>query len=78
MKLTLLTARDLLAPRPHVPTETIRAFLANSLSDTVRQTRFGRSDSTSAYVVDGQHFVGRQHLPMIRWLLCGSEGLGPL
>lgn len=30
------------------------------------------------YVVDGQHFVGRQHLPMIRWLLCGSEGPGPL
>ena len=30
------------------------------------------------YVVDGQHFVGRQHLPMIRWLLSGSEGPGPL
>ena len=30
------------------------------------------------YVVDGQHFVGRQHLPMIRWLLGGSEGPGPL
>ena len=29
-------------------------------------------------VVDGQHFVGRQHLPMIRWLLGGSEGPGPL
>ena len=30
------------------------------------------------YIVDGQHFVGRQHLPMIRWLLGGSEGPGPL
>ena len=30
------------------------------------------------YLVDGQHFVGREHLPMIRWLLTGSEGAGPL
>ena len=30
------------------------------------------------YLVDGQQFTGRQHLPMIRWLLTGSEGPGPL
>ena len=30
------------------------------------------------YVVEGQHFLGRQHLPMIRWLLTGSDGPGPL
>ena len=30
------------------------------------------------YVVDGQHFLGRAHLPMIRWLLTGSKGPGPL
>ena len=29
------------------------------------------------YLVDGQQFTGRQHLPMIRWLT-GSEGRGPL
>ena len=30
------------------------------------------------YLVDGQQFTGRQHLPMIRWLLMGAEGPGPL
>ena len=30
------------------------------------------------YVVEGQMFMGRQHLPMIRWLLSGQEGPGPL
>lgn len=31
-----------------------------------------------AYLVADQLFIGRQHLPMIRWLLSGSEGPGPL
>ena len=31
-----------------------------------------------AYLVADQLFIGRQHLPMIRWLLSGSEGSGPL
>ena len=30
------------------------------------------------YLVEGQMFMGRQHLPMIRWLLTGQEGPGPL
>lgn len=30
------------------------------------------------YLVAGQMFVGREHLPMIRWVLGGSEGPGPL
>ena len=30
------------------------------------------------YLAAGQLFVGRQHLPMIRWLLTGSDGPGPL
>ena len=30
------------------------------------------------YLVADQLFTGRQHLPMIRWLLTGSEGPGPL
>ena len=34
--------------------------------------------SVPTYLVDGQQFSGRQHLPMIRWLLTGSEGPGPL
>lgn len=31
-----------------------------------------------AYVVEGEVFYGRQHLPMIRWLLGGRRGPGPI
>lgn len=31
-----------------------------------------------AYLVDGDLFFGRQHLPMIRWLLDGKRGEAPL
>ena len=34
--------------------------------------------SVPAYLAADQLFLGRQHLPMIRWLLGGSEGPGPL
>lgn len=30
------------------------------------------------YVVQGEIFYGRQHLPMIRWLLSGRTGNGPI
>ena len=30
------------------------------------------------FLVADQQFVGRQHLPMVRWLLGGQEGPGPL
>ena len=30
------------------------------------------------FLVAEQQFVGRQHLPMIRWLLTGQDGPGPL
>ena len=30
------------------------------------------------YLAEGQMFMGRQHLPMIRWLLTGQSGPGPL
>ena len=29
------------------------------------------------YVVDGEYFFGREHLPMVRWLLSGREGTPP-
>ena len=31
-----------------------------------------------AYLVAGEYFQGRQHLPMIEWLLDGQEGPGPI
>lgn len=31
-----------------------------------------------AYLVEDQVFVGRAHLPMIRWILQGRDGPGPL
>ncbi len=30
------------------------------------------------YWIDGELFLGRQHLPMIRWILGGREGPGPI
>ena len=30
------------------------------------------------YLVDGEYFLGRQHLPMIRWILGGRQGAGPI
>lgn len=30
------------------------------------------------YLVDGEFFLGRQHLPMIRWILGGRQGPGPI
>jgi 2-hydroxychromene-2-carboxylate isomerase len=30
------------------------------------------------YFVAGEYFTGRQHLPMIRWILAGREGPGPI
>ena len=29
------------------------------------------------YIVDGERFFGREHLPIIRWLLTGREGRAP-
>lgn len=34
--------------------------------------------SVPTFWVDGERFLGRQHLPMIRWQLEGYEGPGPL
>lgn len=34
--------------------------------------------SVPMYVVEGQTFLGRQHLPMIRWLLTGEQGQPPI
>jgi len=31
-----------------------------------------------AYLIDDEVFLGRQHLPMIRWMLGGREGRGPI
>ena len=31
-----------------------------------------------AYLVEGEVFYGRQHLPMIRWILRGRDGPGPI
>ena len=57
-------------------------FDAESLEaeyDAERQALAERGvHAVPAYLVADQLFIGRQHLPMIRWLLSGSEGPGPL
>ena len=57
-------------------------FDADSLAaeyDAERQALAERGvHAVPAYLVADQLFIGRQHLPMIRWLLSGSDGPGPL
>ena len=57
-------------------------FDAESLEadyDAERQALAERGvHAVPAYLVADQLFIGRQHLPMIRWLLTGEKGLGPL
>jgi 2-hydroxychromene-2-carboxylate isomerase len=31
-----------------------------------------------AYLIGGEPFLGRQHLPMVEWLLTGRAGLPPI
>ena len=45
---------------------------------TVRALREGGVFDVPAYVVGGDVFFGRQHLPMIEWLLTGRSGEPPL
>ena len=33
---------------------------------------------TPAYLVDGEIFLGRAHLPMVRWILTGRAGAPPI
>ena len=57
-------------------------FDAESLEadyDAERQALAERGvHAVPAYLVADQLFIGRQHLPMIRWLLSGEKGPGPL
>jgi 2-hydroxychromene-2-carboxylate isomerase len=34
--------------------------------------------SVPAYLTGGEVFLGRQHLPMLEWLLTGRTGLAPI
>jgi len=43
-----------------------------------RALREGGVFDVPAYIVDGDVFFGRQHLPMIEWLLTGRRGEPPL
>ena len=31
-----------------------------------------------AYIVEGESFIGRQHFPLMRWLLGGQQGTPPV
>lgn len=48
---------------------------ANALAEELLEHGFSRSPT---YVVEGEVFVGRQHLPMIRWILEGRVDAGPI
>ena len=47
--------------------------------EPTREEMDGREiHSVPTFWVDGERYLGRQHLPMIRWQLEGYEGPGPL
>lgn len=48
---------------------------AEALAEELREKAPGRAP---AYLVGDEVFVGRQHLPMIRWILGGRSGRGPI
>lgn len=49
--------------------------LAAGVAETLRQRGV---KAVPGYLVDGEFFAGRQHLPMIRWILGGRKGPGPI
>ncbi len=48
-------------------------------ADALRESLQARGVSTvPSYIVEGEYFQGRQHLPMIGWILDGRPGRGPI
>ena len=48
---------------------------ANALTEELQERGLSRAPS---YFIEDEVFVGRQHLPMIRWILEGRTGRGPI
>jgi hypothetical protein len=51
------------------------AAAAASLAEALRERGLS---TVPCYLVNGEVFLGRQHLPMIRWILEGRSGPGPI
>jgi 2-hydroxychromene-2-carboxylate isomerase len=49
--------------------------MAASLAEELQERGISRAP---AYLVEDEVFFGRQHLPMIRWILAGRSGPGPI
>jgi 2-hydroxychromene-2-carboxylate isomerase len=49
-----------------------------ALQETQQQLRDAGALDVPAYLLDGEVFLGRQHLPMLRWILTGRGGEPPL
>lgn len=50
-----------------------------TLLDTVQQELSETGVFTApAYIIDGEKFLGRQHLPLIEWYLRGQQGTAPV
>jgi 2-hydroxychromene-2-carboxylate isomerase len=51
------------------------AALADRVAESLRERGlFG----VPGYWIDDEYFLGRQHLPMIRWIVGGRQGTGPI
>jgi 2-hydroxychromene-2-carboxylate isomerase len=49
--------------------------IASGLAEELRERGVSRAP---AYLIEDELFIGRQHLPMIRWILGGRRGRGAL
>lgn len=51
---------------------------ARALAETQRELAEGGARSVPAYLLHGEVFIGREHLPMVEWLLGGQTGAPPI
>lgn len=56
----------------------LREQAKTDLAETRDEARALGANDTPAYVVGGELYVGRAHLPVIRWWLTGQQGEPPI
>ncbi len=71
----VLRARGLHSPEFDEWTEIEGSGQAEKIASALRETGVFQAP---AYLVEDEVFCGRQHLPMIRWILNGRVGPGPI
>jgi len=74
----LSTIRDLVDAGGTAFCEYLERDAAGELAENARELTEAGVWNVPAYLVDGDVFIGRQHLPMIEWLATGRTGEPPI